>query len=321
MTRIYCFTSIAICLSLTLVTRVQGQDNAGTKPSRMLVENCVALTISDIDVPAQETGQLLEMFAKEGDAVQQDQLLAQLDDRVSQRMLEEAETKLESAKARAEDENEILAASARYQLTTEEYNKILSLAQRGSKSETEKRHAKYAMEASKYELARARTAKKIALLDQQTEAVRLAAARDSVERHKIESRIDGVVAERYREPGEWVTAGEKVFRILRMDRLRIQGLISASDVDPFEVAGRPVTVTATLARGRKVQFQGHITFVGVEKRGNNQYVIWAEVDNRMEQNYWMLQPGTEVEMIIHLDQPAVDSAQAPQLNHSAAPRR
>ena len=313
--RRHSFSTIAACTALLFLSSLfaqtglaQNRENA--ERESIYIDACVALSLSDVEVPALESGLLLDVPVKEGDAVQAGQLVAQLDDRIARRLLEEAEKKLESAKARAADESEILAATARYRLTTEEYTKTLELAQRGSKSDFELQRAKYSMEASKYELERARTAKKIALLDQQTEEVRVAAARDSVERHKITTKIDGLVAERFHEAGEWVMAGEKVARVIRVDRLKVQGHLDGTEVDPFEVAGKPVTVTLEMARGRRVDFQGTITFVGIEKRGSNRYSVWAEVDNRKENGYWMLQAGSEVEMRIHLDRPTTNNGES-----------
>ena len=110
-----------------------------------------------------------------------------------------------------------------------------------------------------------------------------------------------------REAGEWVTAGETVMRIARMDRLRIPGIINGDEHDPHEIDGRPVTVTLQLARGRSVQFNGSIVFASVEKRIGNKFMVWAEVDNRHHEGsgrHWMLQPGSVV------DKPPIQAAYA-----------
>ena len=302
---------LVLCSCLNLIG--QQQDNASAPSSTVDLKNCVVVLIEDIDVPALESGQLSEVFVKEGDAVKQGQVVAQLDDRIALRLQEESEQKHLSAKLRAEDENEVKAAEARVKLATEEYSKTRELRAKGSKSDFEFKRAQYSMESSEFDLLAAETARQIAAADAQAGAIRADTAKHSVERHKVASKIDGLIFERFREGGEWVTAGEKIMRIARIDRLRVQGHVKSSLFDPHELVQRPVTVTLELARGRTAEFKGHITFVGIEKRGGR-HSVWAEVDNRLENDRWLLQPGSEVEMRIHLDQPRVKSQPATALS-------
>ncbi len=302
---------LVLCSYLNLLG--QQQDNAAAPSSTVDLKNCVVVLIEDIDVPALESGQLSEVFVKEGDAVKQGQVVAQLDDRIALRLQEESEQKHLSAKLRAEDENEVKAAEARVKLATEEYSKTRELRAKGSKSDFEFKRAQYSMESSEFDLLAAETARQIAAADAQAGAIRADTAKHSVERHKVASKIDGLILERFREGGEWVTAGEKIMRIARIDRLRVQGHVKSSLFDPHELVQRPVTVTLELARGRTAEFKGHITFVGIEKRGGR-HSVWAEVDNRLENDRWLLQPGSEVEMRIHLDQPRVKSTPATALS-------
>ncbi|MCH2180831.1 MAG: HlyD family efflux transporter periplasmic adaptor subunit [Mariniblastus sp.] len=302
---------VAALLVSCPVTTAWGQpsDTSPRVPESVDLQSCVVVLIEDIDVPALESGQLSDVFVKEGDPVKQGQTVAQLDDRIAQRMEEESTKKYESAKLRAEDENEVKAAEARVKLATEEFSKTRELRAKGSKSDFEYKRAQYSMESSEFDLLAARTAREIAAADAQAGAIRADTAKHSVERHKVTSKIDGLVFERFREGGEWVTAGEKIMRIARIDRLRVQGHVKSSLFDPHELVNRPVTVTLQLARGRTAEFEGKITFVGIEKRGGR-HSIWAEVDNRFENERWVLQPGSEVEMRIHLDEPKQETAPA-----------
>ena len=57
-------------------------------------------------------------------------------------------------------------------------------------------------------------------------------------RRKVRAPIDGVIVELKRHRGEWVAAGDTLLRLLRMDRLRIEGFINAKDYVPGR-SGRP----------------------------------------------------------------------------------
>ena len=123
----------ALLLSCPVATAWgQTSESASRVPETVDLQSCVVVLIEDIDVPALESGQLSDVFVKEGDPVKQGQTVAQLDDRIAQRMEEESTKKYESAKLRAEDENEVKAAEARVKLATEEFSKTRELRAKGS---------------------------------------------------------------------------------------------------------------------------------------------------------------------------------------------
>ena len=309
---------LLLCCGSLLMSQ---QESAPTvNPKSVELPSCVVVLIEDIDVPALESGQLSNVFVKEGDAVKKGQTVAQLDDRIASRLKEESQKKYESSKLRAADENEVKAADARVKLAMEEFAKTRDLRAKGSKSDFEFKRAKYSMESSQFDLLAAETARQIAAADAQAGAIRVDAASDSVARHKVTSKIDGLIFERFRDEGEWVTAGDKIMRIARIDRLRVQGHVKSSLFDPHELVRRPVTVTLQLARGRTAEFNGHITFVGIEKRGGR-HSVWAEVNNRLENQRWVLQPGSEVEMKIHLDRAPVATVPEIPLNRQGTTTR
>jgi hypothetical protein len=108
-----------------------------------------------------------------------------------------------------------------------------------------------------------------------------------------------------------VKPGDVVFRIVRLDRLSVDGLLSAADYAPSEIVHRPVVVETTLARGRRAQFMGKVTFVHPEIDNRGKFRIKAEIMNVAEADQYLLFPGKEVDMTIRLDVPA-DSGATPQ---------
>jgi multidrug resistance efflux pump len=207
---------------------------------------------------------------------------------------------------------EVDTAYKRYQLAHTEFSKSAKLSQNGSVSAHSHNRTKYSMEVAQLEYHAAQKARELAATEAAVEQVRVQAAQASIARHIVKSPIVGVVVEQKREEGEWVTAGDTIMRLARMDRLRVPAIVEGDDYDPHEIANRPVTVTLTLARGREVEFTGKIVFAGIEKRLGNKYMVWAEVDNRMVDgtNHWMLQPGCVVDMRIHLQDAPLQSASA-----------
>ncbi len=274
------------------------------------LDTCFVQLIDDVDVPAEESGKLVSIFVKAGDAVEKGTLIAQMDDQNSRRMLEEATLKHTSATRIANDETEVQSAYKKWVLASREHEDIASLAKKGSKSKQEYERSKYTVQISELDLQAAKNKKSLAALESDAEMVRVKQAQDSINRNALKSPVNGAVFEIFKDAGEWLTAGEKVLRIARLDRLRVQGYVEGSEFDPQDVAGRPVTVKLMMARGREVDFNGEIVFVGLEKRGGNRFVVWAEIDNQKESQSgrWILQAGSEVTMRIHMDRDKVNSA-------------
>ena len=263
---------------------------------------CVVQLITDVDVPAVETGLLKDILVKENQAVEFGQVLANIDDQIAQRALEQAQFKHELATRRAEDPTEVQAAEEKLKLTSIEYDVNLRLYGKGSKTKQEALRSKYSRDISEFELQSAKNSKVLAAVESSAELVNVRAAQDSIDRHKITSPVNGHVFKIFKDPGEWVNAGEKIMRIAPLSRLRVHGTISANDWDPYELDGQKVTITAKMARGRTETFTGQVVQTELEQRGNNLYLVVAEVENRYEPNsqHWMLQPQSRVEMNIHV---------------------
>ena len=282
--------------------RKRSQDSSDTTSRRTtaLLDTCFVKLIEDIEIPAEESGKITAIHVKPGDDVGLEQPIAQMDDQRAQRMLEEASLKFQSADRLANDETEIRSAYKKMILAQREHEDIATLARKGSESKQAYQRSKYAMQISELDYQAAKNKKSLAALDKDAESVRVNAAKDSIKRNALKSPVEGIVFEVFKDKGEWVTAGDKIMRVARMDRVRIQGFVEAKKYDPSEIANRPVTVTLQLARDQEQTFSGEIVFVSYE-RGGNRYKVWAEVDNVKKNNRWILQAESEVTMEIHLD--------------------
>lgn len=264
------------------------------------LDTCFVSFIDDVDLPAEENGVLREVNVKEGESFKKGKIVAQIDDQMFRLQLDKARAELDKAQKLASDGTSIKAARYKVKLATVEADKARSLMQKGSKSESEYRRAIYSQRIADLELTAAENEQEMAMRDSLEKEIEVREVKERIRRHAIPTTFDGYVIEKFRDAGEWVNMGEKVLRVARMDRLYVQGNISSDQLNPFEVANKKVTVTLELARGEKATFEGNIVSVGLEKQGSNLYMVKAEVSNRPEQGYWVLQPGSQVQMRIHL---------------------
>ncbi|HBH51615.1 MAG TPA: hypothetical protein DDY91_06970 [Planctomycetaceae bacterium] len=107
----------------------------------------------------------------------------------------------------------------------------------------------------------------------------VANAEREVRRRQLRSPIDGILVRRHAHPGEWVAPGVPVFRVINLDRLRVETFY-------------PIRQAAGLAVGMRVEFQGQdggaedsaprgeIQFISPEVDPvTSQVLVWAVFNN------------------------------------------
>lgn len=154
-----------------------------------------------------------EISVRRGESVKKGQLLARLDTSDVGARMREKQSNLESARSALK-----LAEINR--------EKAITLTQRGVKSQTALDEAENA-----WRNARAN----VAALEQQ-----LTVARKSVNDTAIYAPIDGLVAERFVNPGERVAIDTKLFSITDLDMMEVEALVPARDVPQLRIGQKVV---------------------------------------------------------------------------------
>jgi multidrug efflux pump subunit AcrA (membrane-fusion protein) len=105
----------------------------------------------------------------------------------------------------------------------------------------------------------------------------LAEAKLQLERRRLKAPFAATVVAVSRQPGEWLEPGSVVLRLIQLDRLRVEGFVSA-DQAVLMAPGQRVQIVFP---GNLVEpVSGEVTFVSPEVEPVNQQVrIWAEFDN------------------------------------------
>lgn len=98
------------------------------------------------------------------------------------------------------------------------------------------------------------------------------------DRRRIVAPFTGMLVEQFRHRGEWLELGEPIFRLIRLDRLVVEGYANSEQVHH---AMRGVKVRVVPLAGNSVQpVEGTLTFVSPEIDSVNQQVqIRAIIDN------------------------------------------
>jgi macrolide-specific efflux system membrane fusion protein len=324
----------AVSISLILIGLGIGQQVRSAQPSAgessIQVSRCIISLVDDVEVPAQVEGVLTGRIplldeggeyrlengtpqyqafrAQEGMEVKAGQPLALIDDREAWKTYQAAMARLEGARLEAGNDISVRAAQKAWEVSCVEVRQAEEANRRAPGSVPYLEMNRLYLQRDQLELQKEKAEHELNLA-QVAVKIREAEAQGAwliLQRHVIRSPVDGIVVEVHRDIGEWVKPGDSVLRIVRMDRLRIEGYLSVAEVHPAEVAGQPVVVrittpvgsTSSSGNGDAHTFVGRITFVSPLVEAGGRYLVWAEVENRQTDGQWVLRPGLTADMII-----------------------
>lgn len=249
------------------------------------------------EIAAPEAGVIAELAVQEGDIVPRDELIARLDDTDAVLGEKRAQREVDIAANQADNRIPILAAEAELQLAENDLARAKESQQKFARSvsaaemerfELAVRQGKLAVEQAEHEHA-------IARLTLQLKQAELEMATRLTGRRQILAPFEGMVVQVYQRPGEWVEPGTQMVRLVRTDRLRVEGFVSVEQV-ASPLVGRRVTLTLPGPGGTEQTSDGQVTFVSPEVDPVNRQVrVLAEIDNQDQK----LRPGLSARLVIH----------------------
>jgi macrolide-specific efflux system membrane fusion protein len=264
------------------------------------LQHCLITAVDDVQVSAQQAGPIVTMHAKEGKHVDRDEPVAELDSDEAKLQVQETQANFQVSRVRAVSPLEVDYAVATHRTAEQEHKIAVSVNEKEA-------NAVSALEVERLRLAAEQAFIKIAVARQEQEIhghesagtdAKAKMAEVILRQHTIRAPVEGEIVELYIRQGEWVEKGKPVLRIVRLDRLRVEGFVKTRDLLPHEILGKPVRIEVELARGQKISFDGQVTFVSPLVQPGGDYRVWAEVDNRRAEGQWLLRPGLEAEMTI-----------------------
>lgn len=284
-----------ICLLIALQILCCAPSRA-TDSTAIVAESALIRVIDQIAVPARVPGVLAMVEVDEGQLIKQGDLLAKVDDTEEELIYQRAVIEHELAQRRALNDVAIRAAQKAMSFARQEYERLKRAADGipGSVSKSELEESRVNAEQSELELEKAQHEHALETLNQRLKQAEQSVARHSMEIHQILSPINGMVVEVMRRPGEWVEPGDDVLRVIRIDRLRAEGLIPFENVTP-ELVGSPTEITVSIPGRPDIVAFGQIVFVNPELNPVNGRVrVRAEFENPRQS----LMPGMRAKMLI-----------------------
>ena len=139
----------------------------------------------------------------------------------------------------------------------------------------------------------------VAALDARAKLAQHEQADAMIDRLKLRAPHPGVVVQIFRRRGDWVSAGDPVMQLVRMDQLRVKGSVSANLYNRSKITGRDVQVVVKLAGGAETHtVNAKINYTSYVVEDDKSFSIWVNIPNQKIGDDWLLGPGLEAE--IHL---------------------
>jgi len=180
----------------------------------------VVVTRDAVDVAAESTGRVEEVFVRVGDQVSRGERLAQLDTRELEQNLTIARSSLQAARA------DVTRIRSQLEEAKTRYERRTSLPDIFSKEELEAAKMEKDTAQATLEAAEARVGEQEAQIEQ---------LQSRLQRAEIRAPFEGTVALRYVDPGATVLAGTPVVRLLSTEELLVRFAVPPEAVESFEL--------------------------------------------------------------------------------------
>jgi multidrug efflux pump subunit AcrA (membrane-fusion protein) len=267
-----------------------------------VLERCLVSLEEEAKVPAREAGVLVQLAVREGAIVSKGDVIAKIDDNQPQMERRKAKAEHDQALAKAESDVDVRYAQKAQAVAQKASEKAEQSHKSvpGSVTDVERDRLRLEWEKSGLQIEQASLERRLNDLTAAAKGVEVEASENGIERRLIKAPLDGIVVQVFPHQGEWMQPGDPLARVVRTDKLRVEGFVDASKWGPDKVRNRPVTVTVMLDNGPQ-EFAGRIIFVSPLVESGD-YRVFAEVENRQADGEWLLQAGQTVTMTIHSKQ-------------------
>lgn len=289
-------------LSAALALTGPDSDSPGRQAAnRFAVQYATVTLIDERKIAAEEAGVITELAVHEGSEIKKGDKIAQINDSKARAAKKVAEAEYKVAKAEATNDISVRYAEAAAKVAEYDYRAhyVANEKAPGSTPKAEMKKLELTWHKGELEKEKAELEFEVADLTAQAKEAAIASADDDIVRRQVVSRLDGMVIEVHAHEGEWVNPGDPIVRVVRMDKVWVEGMLQIDTVAQTQVVDRPVTVEMQLTGNRTVQLTGKIVFVAPELDGNGMYRVKAEVENREERpGAWQLIKGMRPEMTV-----------------------
>jgi len=270
-------------------------EQAGT---HIPAENCRVQYIDKTPIPAHTEGPLIQLNFKEGDSVNEGDVLAVIDDEQAKLAYELKRAEEKEAQLNAASDVNVRNARNSFELATAQANAFKELFLEGAIPKWDLKTKEFEADRAKLSIEMAEDQMKIAEVQMIAKRTELEMAAFELKRRKITAPLTGIIEQRIAQTGQWVRSGDPIATLIQMDKLRVEGRVSALRYPGQIRKGAPVEVQIYTETDKVVKFNAKLGFVSMEINELDEYRVWVEVANKRIGDDWMLKPGMRAEITI-----------------------
>lgn len=279
----------------------EAQVLASKRLEKIPLQGAILKTIESTTVSAAVPGLLEKYAVEEGDRVSADQLVGHVRDHGVRLQLSQLKTQWQVAREKEKSEIDKQLAQKNLEVASTEYERALKANERVPDTYplNEIDRLRLVAERTQLEVERAVHDQKLAALDAIVAKGAYSQTHDLYLQHQIKSPVEGVVVAVEKRLGEWVEPGTSLFRVVRLDRLRVEGFIAA-DRASLDLVGKPAVIRA---KDSGEELPAEVAFVSPEiNTVNSTARVYLTVINDSNK----LRPGLAVDAWIDLKESAAN---------------
>lgn len=302
----FCIRSAALLLSLAIISiqtypahglLLQKPDSPPEETTQEVrIDGAIVTIIESAQVPAELPGVLSKLVYREGQHVNEGDLLAQIKSNDLSLELKRAQARHKIALSKAENQVDIQFAKKSAEVSSARLNrsrisnqKAPGVVPRGRLQELE-----LEVHRDKLRIEQATRDTEVAKMEMELSQADVELSMNAIQKADLLAPLSGVVVLIETNIGEWVKPGDTVVKIVRLDRLRLEGFVSASQVGKVKI-NSPAKISFDQKWLEVNEVKGKVVFVNPEANPvNSQVEVWVEIDNPTGQ----LLPGLEASIEI-----------------------
>lgn len=273
--------------------------NQDENSSRIEVLGAILKTIESTELAAHVAGVVQALDVREGDVVESGQSIGKLMDESIKLKLEQLKSQVEMLKEKQSNDIDQRLAEKGKAVAENEYQRALNANARvpDTYPRNEMDRLKLVADEAGLELERAIYLQGIVKYDVKSAISEYKQTYELFKRHQITAPTSGVVVSVDKRAGEWVEPGAALLKIVRIDRLRVEGFVQIQEALK-ELVGRSAKIEVDTG-GEIHVLDGKVTFVSPDANPvNSQVRVFIEVDNTGR----AIRPGLRVTAAIDIAQ-------------------
>lgn len=308
--------SLALLMGAALVASAAtigfGQESTPAASS-IRIDNAQVRLIHTIEVAAQADGLINEIYVDEGNTVTGKQQVIKIDSRVAEADVAVAKTELEAATKQAAQTADLEFAKASNEVAIASLGEMKNLYAKNAVARVQVRQAE--LEATKTKLG-----VDVALVKESQDEMSVLVANEKykaaqvrLELYTMLAPMEGLITERMRDRGEWVRAGEPVFKMVHMNELKVEAMVPIYDkrsestgssqfspkvhvdgavISAAELKNMPMKITINVSPRFNYEYETVVQYVSPEIRVD-EVMVWAKIPNQRVSpaGPWLLRDG------------------------------